>query len=229
MSDRFEGEQLGGNQHNVVNPYFGKILGHFMLTLLVSTIMMVVGKMFLPPVAAFGCSFLAIVLMIFVLIKRSKKGKSTQQGITLPFWFVYATAALLGTGMYPIIDRYVSAGKGDIVLLAFGVTVVIFAVLTCIALFTNINFGRLGGILFVALLALIVVSIANLFMGLAVLNLVLAYIGVVVFSGYILFDTWRLKNIPFEKADVPGAVLDMYLNFFNLFLDILRILGYSRD
>ncbi|WP_369123799.1 hypothetical protein [[Ruminococcus] torques] len=43
-----------------------------------------------------------------------------------------------------------------------------------------------------------------------------------------LFDTWRLKNIPFEKADVPGAVLDMYLNFINLFMDILRILGYSR-
>ena len=228
MSYKFE-EEMKERQGNVVNPYFGQILGHFFLTLLLSTVMMVVGKMFLPPMAAFGCSIFAIVLMIFVLIKRGAKGKMTEQGITLPFWFVYAVAALLGTGMYPAIDRYVGAGKGEIVLLAFGVTVVIFAVLTCIALFTNINFGRLGGILFVALLALIVVSIANWFIGLAVLNLVLAYVGVVIFSGYILYDTWRWKNVPFEKADVPGAVLDMYLNFINLFLDILRILGYSRD
>jgi FtsH-binding integral membrane protein len=115
-----------------------------------------------------------------------------------------------------------------LVVLSFAITVVLFGSLFAYTYFTKRDFSFLGGILFFSLLALILVGIMAIFIGSNILQFALAWIGVVVFSGYILYDVSRMKKSYFTEADVPAAVFDLFLNFINLFLDILRIINYIK-
>lgn len=77
-----------------------------------------------------------------------------------------------------------------------------------------------------ALLALVAISIFNIFWPLSsTAMLVYSFIGVMVFSGYILFDFSRMKHYGVSPEDVPLMALSLYLDFINLFLSILRIFG----
>ncbi|MCA1057603.1 Bax inhibitor-1 family protein [Rossellomorea aquimaris] len=87
------------------------------------------------------------------------------------------------------------------------------------------DFTYLGPMLFSALLALIIITIFGLFVGGKSLHLALAYIGVVIFSGYVLYDLSVMKRYLKEEEDVPSAVFNLYIDFINLFLDLLRILN----
>jgi FtsH-binding integral membrane protein len=99
-----------------------------------------------------------------------------------------------------------------------------------IVFLTSINFGFLGGFLIIALLILIVMSVMNLlFFRSKFFSLVKAYIGVIIFTLYLLYDFDRLEKM--ANSDSWGAAIDIsvsiYLDIINLFLNLLAILGNS--
>jgi uncharacterized protein len=82
------------------------------------------------------------------------------------------------------------------------------------------------------LLALVVISIYNIFFPLgSTAMLAFSIIGVIVFSGYVLFDFSRMKHYGVRPEEVPLMALNLYLDFINLFVSILRIFGIlsSKD
>jgi FtsH-binding integral membrane protein len=218
-----------GNSNN--NKYFKKVFTHFFFALLVTMIGMVVGKIFIPVNVAWMFGVVALIVLVIVLIKRFfDKKEHGEYGLRVPFWLVYGFASFLGVSIYPIISSYVASGSADVVLLAFGVTVVLFFSLALYAYKSTTNFSFLGPFLFVALITLVLLSLVGIFVGTELTHLALAYVGVVIFSGYVIYDISRIKFVNFTDKDVPGAVLNLYLDFLNLFLDILRIVGFwSKD
>ncbi len=77
-----------------------------------------------------------------------------------------------------------------------------------------------------ALLALVAISIFNIFWPLSSTGmLAYSFIGVMVFSGYILFDINQMKRYGVNPEDVPLMALSLYLDFINLFISLLRIFG----
>ncbi|HMI85422.1 MAG TPA: Bax inhibitor-1/YccA family protein [Polyangiaceae bacterium] len=110
---------------------------------------------------------------------------------------------------------------------AFLLTVLGFTGLTSYALLSKRDFSFLGGFLSMGLWVLIGASLLSIFVGGASFSLAIASVGVLLFGGYILFDTSRILRDPTNR-DPVGAAIGLYLNFLNLFLFLLRILSSGR-
>jgi len=103
-----------------------------------------------------------------------------------------------------------------------------FAVLTGYAFLSRRDFSAWGSFFAVGLWVLIGTSLINLFVRSAAADLWLASATVLVFSGLLIFDTWRLRNV-YGPDDYVPAALQIYLDLLNMFLAVLRLLGGRRD
>jgi modulator of FtsH protease len=110
---------------------------------------------------------------------------------------------------------------------AFLLTVLGFTGLTSYALLSKKDFSFLGGFLSMGLWVLIGASLLSFFVGGASFSLAIASVGVLLFGGYILYDTSRILHDPTNR-DPVGAAIGLYLNFLNMFIFLLRILGSAR-
>ena len=131
-----------------------------------------------------------------------------------------AFAGLAGLVLHPVI--FMSGIPMGTILLVLGLTATMFVGLTAYALYSGRDFSGMHGFLFIALVLMVVAGIMNLFIGSGILDLVLAYIGVLVFSGFILYDTQDIIENGHERTTAMNA-LSMFLNILNLFLSLLRI------
>lgn len=123
-------------------------------------------------------------------------------------------------------------------ILVFLATAVYFAALAAYGRFTRTDLSRLRTILFSGLIFLIVFGVLSMFIPwLAALDRIACIVGIAVFLGYVAYDTQKIKayysyyaGCPdmLEKASIFSA-LQLYLDFLNLFLYLLRFLGKRRD
>ncbi|GMA57868.1 hypothetical protein GCM10025858_23710 [Alicyclobacillus sacchari] len=80
--------------------------------------------------------------------------------------------------------------------------------------------------MFIGMLALLLMGIVSIFTGFSsVASLIYAFLGVAIFVGYVLFDVNRLAQYGVAEQHVPWMVLSLYLDFVNLFLFVLRLMG----
>ncbi|MBL4953674.1 Bax inhibitor-1/YccA family protein [Neobacillus sp. OS1-32] len=173
---------------------------------------------YVPPSLFLPLSILELVMIIAAVIFRRKKAIS--------YSFLYIFTFISGVTLYPIVAYYASTAGANVVVNAFATTTVVFAGIAIYAAKSKRNFSFLGGFLFAALLALVAISIFNIFFPLSSTGmLAFSFIGVLVFSGYVLFDISRMKHYGVRAEDVPLLALSLYLDFINLFISILRIFG----
>ena len=116
----------------------------------------------------------------------------------------------------------------------FIIAAVVFAIFGAVGYFTSIDLTNLGSILLMGLIALIVCLIFNIFIGSEQFNLVLTIISLAIFVGFTAYDIQKIKrlgessDLPEENLAIYGA-LELYLDYINIFLDILRLVGNSKD
>lgn len=119
----------------------------------------------------------------------------------------------------------------------FFVTAGTFFAMSLIGMFTNMDLSKIGNTLYMMLIGLLIATIVNIFLSSTTLHWIITYAGVIIFVGLIAWDTQKLKQLFYEygtnddngqKLALLGA-LTLYLDFINLFLFLLRILGNSRD
>jgi FtsH-binding integral membrane protein len=136
---------------------------------------------------------------------------------------VFITPALLVAAMR-------TGGSFDVVYEAAIITGSIFAGLTAYTFISKKDFSFLGGVISIGLFAVIGISLVLMFVHSESANLALAWIGSVLFSLFILYDTSRIMRTH-ATDEYVSAALSLYLDFINLFLFILRILssGNRRD
>ena len=127
----------------------------------------------------------------------------------------------------------------DVIGSAFLGTLSIFVVLAIYGYFTKENLTRFVPLLTAGIIAMILVSVVNMFLGNSAIDLFVSVLGVIIFTIYIAVDVNRIRNNIIacavhedsdilNKIEIVGA-LELYLDFVNLFLSILRILGRGRD
>jgi len=210
-------------QQTANNSYMPSVLRAFALSLAVAFAGTMAG-VFVPPALFLPLIILEFVMLIFAFFIRRKKAMS--------YTFLYAFTFISGVTTYPIVSHYLTAIGPNPVLLALATTTTVFTGLAIYASTTKRDLSFLGGMLMAALLALIAISIFNIFWPLSSTGmLAFSFIGVLVFSGYILFDFNRMKHHGVSAEEVPLMALSLYLDFINLFISILRIFGIlgSRD
>ncbi len=150
----------------------------------------------------------------------------------LGLFFLYS--GLIGVTLSVIFVAYELGTIG----LAFGATASVFAGLSIVGLTTKKDLTRLGPILFAALFGLIIASIANWFLQSSLLDWVVSFAGVIIFMGLTVYDSKKIKEMTSEaliqgdtlvvrRIGILGA-LKLYLDFLNMVLFILRIVGGRR-
>ena len=114
-------------------------------------------------------------------------------------------------------------GGAAIVAQAFLMTSVAFGGISMFALTTKRDYSSMGKMLFIAVIILIVGSISNIFIGSSILQLIIAMVGAIVFSAFILYDTQQIVQGGFSTP--IEAAIALYLDFLNLFISLLQIFG----
>ena len=166
-------------------------------------------------------------LMFFVMMAplflamRARTAFPANIGLTLLFTFIE------GIWISPILYYYGRTAPGIIPQAAL-LTGSTFAVLTAYAWISRRDFSAWGSFLTVGLWVLIGTSLLNMFFRNEAASLWIASIGVLLFSGLLIFDTWRLKNV-YGPEDYVVAAVQIYLDLLNMFLFILRLLGGRRS
>jgi modulator of FtsH protease len=110
---------------------------------------------------------------------------------------------------------------------AFLLTGAAFTGLSGYVLISRKNFSFLGAALSMGIWVILGAMILGMFLHSAAFHLAIASVGVLLFCGYILFDTSRILHEPDD--DPVGAALRLFLDVVNLFVFLVRILGSSRD
>jgi FtsH-binding integral membrane protein len=173
---------------------------------------------YVPPSLFLPLAIIETVMLIAAFIFRRKKA------ISYPFLYIFTFVS--GITLYPVVAYYLATTGANTVILAFASTTVVFTGIAIYATKSKRNFSFLGGFLLAALLAMVAISIFNLIWPLSSTGmLAYSFIGVMVFSGYVLFDFNMIKRQGVRQEDVPLVALSLYLDFINLFLSILRIFG----
>jgi len=115
----------------------------------------------------------------------------------------------------------------------FLITFSFFAILSFIGYFTQKDLTKLGTYCIAGLFVTVVISIINILLRSSMLNIIMAVVGIVLFTGITMYDIQKLKslansNLPVENLAIYGA-LDLYLDFINIFIELLSIFGKRND
>lgn len=213
------------------NTIINMVLNKFSISLLMMVLGMVLGAFFIPPEMAVLMPILCLVMLLVAFFVRSRARKREGSAAGISMTFVYAFAALEGVGIYPIMMYYTQTIGANLVGAAIISTFVLFFGLSFYARHTNRSFLSLGTMLFMGLITLIILSVIGIFVHATALQLAIAAGGIVIFSGYVLYDIQVMRTGLVTEADVPWMVLSLFLDFINLLLSILRLFGIlgSRD
>ena len=157
------------------------------------------------------------------------QGRFSTGTLQMLYW---AFAVLMGLSLSTIFLRY----TGSSIAAAFFGTATGFAALSLWGYTTKRDLSAFGTFLIVGLVGLIIASLINLFVQSGPLSFIISIVGVLLFAGLTAYDTQKIKSIYFQvagtewqgKAVIMGA-LNLYLDFINMFLFILRLMGSNRN
>ncbi len=141
-------------------------------------------------------------------------------------------AALTGITLSILMLVYTTSS----IAVTFGVTAATFGIMTVFGYTTQRDLTKLGSLLIMGLVGLILASIVNMFLANSAIYWITTFIGILIFVGLVAYDTQKLKRMSLslgedgqvaQKASIVGA-LALYLDFINLFLLLIRLLGRRR-
>lgn len=185
------------------------------MTLIFSGVMAAVGMSInLGHGASLVSSLVAIGLLWFALPRTA----NSSAGIPV----LFAITGLLGLGLAPLLNMYLAVNP-SIVSTALGGTGVIFLGLSGYALTTRKDFSFMGGFLMVGLMVVLVAALANIFLQMPVMQLVISAAIVMIMSGLILYETSSI--IHGGETNYIMATASLFLSIINLFQALLHLLG----
>lgn len=171
--------------------------------------------------------FIAMIAMAWILPARMQKMSS---GAVIGCFILFA--ALMGASLAPIFLVY---RLGSIVY-TFFITAGTFGAMSVYGYFTKSDLTKMGSFLFMALIGLIIASVVNIFWANSGFEWIISIAGVLIFVGLTAWNTQQIKrlaqaNLEPSLADKLATIgaLNLYLDFINLFLYLLRIFGGNRD
>jgi len=212
-----------------INSAMGRVYGHMSLAVIVSMIVSYfVGSspellaffftgfmkwivIFSPLVAIFGVS---------ILLNASPTKGMAQLCL-------HGFAALMGLSFATIFAIFT---MGSIVS-AFMGAAVLFGVMSAYGYFTKQSLDSLGKFMFVGLIAIVIASIVNIFIGSTVMQMVISALAIIIFLGLTAYDTQKIREeVSVDTSDVVEirGALTLYMDFINLFINLLQLFGERK-
>ncbi len=118
------------------------------------------------------------------------------------------------------------------IIYVFGITAILFGIFALIGHFTKIDLSKISTFLLMGLLGIIICAVINMFIGNETFDLIITIISVVIFLAYTAYDIQKVKRLmnsfPEDNLAIYSA-LELYLDFINLFLDLLRLFGKRKN
>jgi len=211
-----------------INSAMGRVYGHMSLAVLTSMIVsFFVGNsaelmaFFFTGAMKWVVIFAPLVAILAVSFAMENMSKASLQ------MFLHGFAALMGLSFATIFVVY---NMGSIVT-AFMGAAVLFGVMSGYGYFTKKNLDSMGQFMFIGLIAIIIASIINIFIGSTVFQMVISALAIIIFLGLTAYDTQKIREMVSVdndgKAEVAGA-LSLYLDFINIFLSLLQLFGERK-
>jgi FtsH-binding integral membrane protein len=213
-----------------INSAMGRVYGHMSLAVIVSMLVSYfVGTtpellaffftgvlkwivIFAPLAAIFGISY----------VLGNNPSKSVAQ------LCLHGFAALMGLSFAMIFAVF---NMGSIVS-AFMGAAILFGVMSGYGYFTKKDLSSMGQMMFVGLIAIIIASIVNIFIGSTVMQMVISALAIIIFLGLTAYDTQQIRQeLSVETSDVAEVrgALTLYMDFINLFLNLLQLFGERKE
>lgn len=167
--------------------------------------------------------FLSFLCVFAPLLLATRKKTEFPMNIGLVLLFTFAVGIFISPMLY-IYGQRQPGVIGQAAVLTLGA----FGILTLYAFVSRRDFSPLGSFFMVGLWVLIGTMLLNVFFPSAIASLWIASATILVFSGLLIFDTWRLRNV-YGPDDYVGAAVQIYLDLLNMFLAVLRLVGNRRN
>ena len=212
-----------------INEAMGRVYGHMSLAVVTSMIVSYfVGTT--PELLAFYFTgilkwiviFAPLVAMLGLTFAQEKLDRTGLQV------FLQVFAALMGLSFATIFAVYTIGS----IFTAFMGAGVLFGTMSVYGYFTKKDLSSMGQMMFVGLIAIVIASVINIFIGSTVMQMVISAIAIIVFLGLTAYDTQRIRELvsldtETGREEVMGA-LTLYLDFINLFIHLLQLFGNKK-
>jgi len=209
------------------NEFLSKVFRWFGLGLLITFVTAFLVSTNLTLLALiFGTPAYIIILIAEVIsaIWLSSRIRKMESRLTKILYVVYTILTGLTFSSIFIVYEMTS------IIFVFLATSIIFLIFSVLGKNSKINLRKFGIYLFVGLLSILILSLINIFVMNNTLDMLLCIVGVIIFVGYVYYDINKIVNY-YDDTDnmaVVGA-FQLYLDFINIFLKLLRLLGRERD
>ena len=182
-----------------------------------------------PTFLAMAAIFAPLAFMLVLSFGVNKMSKTAVQGV---FW---AFCATMGASLTNIFLIYTS----ESIVRVFFITAATFAATSAYGYVTKTDLTKMGSFLMMGLFGIIIASLVNMFVGSSALQFAVSILGVVIFTGLTAYDTQRIRADYVQYAYAEGTdgaakrsvfdALSLYLNFINLFMLLLQLLGNRNN
>ena len=209
-----------------INSAMGRVYGHMSLAVVVSMfVSYFVGTS--PELLAFFFTGVLKWIVIFaplvaIFVVSYVLGNNPTKGVAQ--LCLHGFAALMGLSFATIFAIFT---MGSIVS-AFMGAAILFGVMSGYGYFTKRSLDSLGKFMFVGLIAIVIASIVNIFIGSTVMQMIISALAIIIFLGLTAYDTQKIREElsvqASDVAEVRGA-LTLYMDFINLFLNLLQLFG----
>jgi len=212
-----------------INSAMGRVYGHMSLAIVVSMIVSYFVGTSPELLAFFFTGFLkwivifAPLVAVFgvVMVLANNPSKNVAQ------LCLHGFAALMGLSFATIFAVFT---MGSIVS-AFMGAAILFGVMSVYGYFTKQSLDSVGKFMFVGLIAIIIASIVNIFIGSTVMQMVISALAIIIFLGLTAYDTQKIREeLSVEVSDVAEVrgALTLYMDFINLFINLLQLFGDKK-
>ncbi len=167
-----------------------------------------------------------IIIMLvgfYGLLFLTEKNRNNSMGLLFTFLFT----GFLGYTIGPILNMYIGAGMGDVILTALGGTALSFMAASAYALTTKRDLSFLNGVLMAGFVVFLIGMGANIFLQMPLLHLAMSGMFILFSTGAILLTTQSI--IRGGETSYISATITLYVSIYNIFISLLSILGIMRD
>jgi uncharacterized protein len=159
-----------------------------------------------------------------ILVMSFASNNFSKSGLQL---FLYGFSALMGLSFATIFAVYTMGS----IFTAFMGAGVLFGTMSIYGYFTKKDLSSMGQMMFIGLIAIIIASVINIFIGSTVMQMVISALAIIIFLGLTAYDTQKIREqVSYNndgRAEVMGA-LTLYLDFINLFIHLLQLFGNRK-
>jgi hypothetical protein len=212
-----------------INSAMGRVYGHMSLAIIVSMIVSYfIGTS--PELLAFFFTGVLKWIVIFAPLAAIfgvsyVLGNNPSKGVAQ--LCLHGFAALMGLSFATIFAVF---NMGSIVS-AFMGAAILFGVMSGYGYFTKKDLSSMGQMMFVGLIAIVIASIVNIFIGSTVMQMVISALAIIIFLGLTAYDTQRIRedlSVDTSPASEVSGALTLYMDFINLFINLLQLFGERK-